>query len=154
MRRAGEGLHDGFYGAEGLLLVCGRSADQGRALSGGGVARKVDLERGAASSNALGGTKSNGAIVAGDERFGYPEAEARPLEFLGGEEGVEDLFLDVAGDAGTLVVNGDTRAEFSAAGHCSQPHYDAGVVWCGFHGVADEVSEHLSQLTGETADGG
>ena len=51
-----------------------------------------------------------------NEGSGDPQSQAGTFEFLGREEGIEDILPDIAGNAAPAVVNGDTHsgAMFSA----------------------------------------
>lgn len=70
-----------------------------------------------------GAAQVDGAVVAVDEAPDDGEAEAEAeveAFFLGGEVGLEDFFLDVVGDGGAVVADGDAdvvfRQEFEAVG--------------------------------------
>ncbi len=136
----GRGSADGGGGGE--------DAGGGSGLGGRGDEGEMDGEGGAAIGMGLVG---EGAAVSLDDADADAEAETGATG-LGGEEGVEEAALDLLGDAGAGIGDGDvhdgegaaTGTELAGLG----AEGDGGARRGGFEGIADEIDEHLLELFG------
>src|SRR5215472_14598166 len=88
----------------------------------------------------------------GDEGSCDPESESRSTQFLGGEKGIEDVFVDFLGDSAAAIVNGDAVPGTSCATYGVEADRNIGSWGRGFNRVAQQVAENLGELAGEARD--
>src|ERR1017187_3678603 len=103
--------------------------------------------------------EANGAAVFADDALRDPKAEAGSAFSLGGEEGLEEAFLDLRSDSGPVVGDfndgpGGPPCRRGGIG-CLRDDADGDVAALarGFGGVGDEVGEDLTEFGGVSVDG-
>ena len=100
------------------------------------------------------------AAVFTNDSLGDPQAEAGAAFPLGGEEGLEEAVVNLWGDAGTVVGDGDGGSCFVPEAMCvrtgvlgSDHDCDMATFAGGLGCVGDEVGEDLAEFRGESING-